>query len=398
MRRMRTHALLAALVIVGPAAGCARAPSPRTAVPSAEPRVPSTDALRARLQARLDSIRAGGRFPGATVGVALPDGRVIALATGLADTARRTPMRPADRMLAGSVGKTFVAAVALQLVREGKLSLDDPVARHLGGEPWYPRLPNAPTITVRHLMTHTSGIRRYEFKQAVTDLITREPDHVWTPAERVSFVLGDSVPFAAGEGWDYSDTNYILLGMIVERLAGQDLYALVRRRALEPLGLRNTIPSDRRALPGVVQGYAGPNNAFGGTDAMIGADGRFVVNPQMEWAGGGFASTGEDLARWAKALYEGRLHDSATVARMTEGVPARLGPDVRYGLGVIVRPTRLGTSWGHSGFFPGYQTDVMYWPALKLAVAIQINTSAPRTLGRPMAQMLVELAEVAASR
>ena len=108
---------------------------------------------------------------------------------------------------------------------------------------------------------------------------------------------------------------------------------------------KTSIDNFESSVAGVVQGYAGPNNPFGGTDAMIAADGRFVVNPQMEWAGGGFASTGADLARWAKALYEGRLHDSATVARMTDGVPARLGPDTRYGLGVIIRPTPLGTSW-----------------------------------------------------
>ena len=397
-RRISPLAMLGVLLL----AACARAGTEgdMTPPPNASAAVPSASAsastqrhaaLRARLQATLDSLHAAGRFPGATAGVALPDGEVIALAVGLADTARRVPMRPDTRMLAGSVGKTYVAAVALQLVREGRLELDVPLARYLGREPWFARLPNATDITVRMLLNHTSGIQRYEFKPAVTELLTREPDKVWTPEERVGFVLGDTPPFRAGEGWDYSDTNYILVGMLIERITGNDLYAEIRRRILEPHGLRHTVPSDRRDVPGVVQGYAGANNPFGGTDAMI-TNGRMAVNPQMEWAGGGFATTAADLARWARLLYEGRVLDSAGTAMMLESVPARLGPETRYGLGVIIRPTAHGVTYGHSGFFPGWQTDVMYFPALRTAVAVQVNTSVPRATGRPLSGFLTALA------
>ena len=399
MRSPRTR-LLPALLLAGTALlGSCASRGTTTAAPTAftSPAAAARhDALRARLQGTLDSLHAAGRFPGATAGIALPDGEVIALAVGQADTARDIPMKPDVRMLAGSVGKTYVAAVALQLVREGRLELDAPVARYLGSEPWFARLPNATDITVRMLMNHTSGIRRYEFKPAVTELLTREPDKEWTPEERIGFVLGDAPPFRAGEGWDYSDTNYILVGMLIERITGNDLYAEIRRRILEPHGLRNTIPSDRRSVPGVVQGYAGADNPFGGTDAMI-TEGRMAVNPQMEWAGGGFATTAADLARWAKLLYEGHVLDSAGTAMMLTGVPAPLGPGARYGLGVIIRPTAHGITYGHSGFFPGWQTDVMYFPSLRTAIAVQVNTSAPRTTGRPLSGFVTELASVVAA-
>jgi D-alanyl-D-alanine carboxypeptidase len=362
---------------------------------------PATDArhgaLRSALQAKLDAWHAAGRFPGATLGVSLPDGSTLALATGVSDRERRTPMHPTDRMLAGSVGKTFVAAAALQLVREGRLSLDTPLSRHLGEAPWFPRLPNAEDLTVRMLLNHTSGIQRYEFKPAVTELLTREPDKVWTPEERVGFVLGDVPPFRAGEGWDYSDTNYILLGMVVERVTGAELYAELQRRFLAPHALSDTLPSDRRVLPGLVQGYAGEGNPFGGTDAML-TDGRMAVNPQMEWAGGGFASTAADLARWVRLLYGGHVLGAETTAEMLQGVPApMLGPDVRYGLGVILRPSPHGVTSGHSGFFPGWLTDTVYVPALDTGLAVQVNTSVRGATGRPTSALLQELAAVVAA-
>jgi D-alanyl-D-alanine carboxypeptidase len=219
----------------------------------------------------------------------------------------------------------------------------------------------------------------------------------WTPEERLSYVLGLAPPFAAGQGWEYSDTNYIVLGMIIERLTGRPYDAELRRRILEPLGLRNTVPADDPRVPGLVQGYAGPNNPFGGHDAMLGADGRMTINPQMEWTGGGIASTAEDLARWGKLLYEGQAFDAALLPRMLDAVPARLGPNVRYGLGVIVRETPLGPSWGHSGFFPGYLTEMMYFPDLKVAVAVQVNSSTQGQVRPPPGRILMELAQVVAA-
>jgi len=120
-------------------------------------------------------------------------------------------------------------------------------------------------------------------------------------------------------------------------------------------------------------GYAGPASPFG-ADEVILPDGRFVINPQFEWAGGGFASTAADLARWARALYTGKAFDPSLLPTMLQGVPARRGLG-RYGLGVIISDTPLGPRLGHSGFFPGYLTEMVYFPVLDLAVAIMVNTS-----------------------
>jgi D-alanyl-D-alanine carboxypeptidase len=144
----------------------------------------------------------------------------------------------------------------------------------------------------------------------------------------------------------------------------------------------------------VVQGYAGPNNPFGGSDEMI-KGGRFVVNPQFEWTGGGYATTAQDLARWAKMLYEGKAFSLQLLPEVLDGMPAPiLGRETKYGLGVIIRKTSAGTSYGHSGFFPGYLTDMMYFPDYKAAVAVQVNTSVPPDLGKPLSRVLVEMMEV----
>ena len=353
-----------------------------------------TTALILELQKKLDEWHSAGKFPGATLGVALANGQSFGIAVGFSDRDTKTSLKPNDRMLAGSVGKTFAAATALQLVKEAKIKLDDKVEKYLGREPWFSRLPNANDITVRQLMNHTSGLVRYEFKEQFTKDLTANPDKVWKPAELVAYLLDEKAPFEAGHGWDYSDTNYIVLGMIIEKVTGRKFYDEAYRRLLKPLKLIDTIPQDGPRLRGVVQGYAGPTNPFGGTDAMI-VNGKFVINPQFEWTGGGFASTAQDLARWAKLFYEGQAFSPDLLPQVLDGVPApMLGRETRYGLGAIIRKTSAGTSYGHSGFFPGYMTDMMYFPEHKVAVAVQVNTSVPANLGKPLSRVLVEVMEV----
>lgn len=349
--------------------------------------------LRQQLQEKLNAWHAAAKFPGATVGFVLPDGKSFGLAVGFSDLSARRAMTTDDLMLQGSVGKTYVAAVALQLVHEDKLGLDDKIERWLGREKWFARLPNARDITVRMLMNHTSGLVRYEFKEQFKIDLTRQPDKVWRPEELIAYLLDTAAPFPAGKGWVYSDTNYIVLGMIIERATGSTYYRELDKRILGPLNLRQTVASNARSIKGLAQGYAGQNNPFGHSDAMI-AGGAMVINPQFEWTGGGLASTSTDLARWAGMLYEGRAFEPSLMKEMLAGVPAELGPEAKYGLGVIIRPTSLGLSYGHSGFFPGYVTDVMYFPQSRLTVAVQVNTSVPRATGKPLSQVIVELAEI----
>ncbi len=145
-----------------------------SAVRSQTTTVANTFELKQALQLKLDEWHKAGSFPGATLGVVLANGESFGLAVGFSDRELKTPMKPRDRMLAGSVGKTFAAATALQLVNEGKIGLDDRVEKYLGREPWFSRLPNAKDITVRQLMNHTSGLVRYEFKEQFTKDLTAQ--------------------------------------------------------------------------------------------------------------------------------------------------------------------------------------------------------------------------------
>ena len=361
----------------------------------APPQQRTSTPLRDQLQAKFEELHNGGSFPGGTAGLVLADGTTIALAVGVSDRTSATPMKPTDRLLLGSVGKTYVSAVALQLVHEKRFGLDDPISKYLGGEPWFGRLPNAERVTVRHLMTHTSGLVRYELNPKFTADLSANPDKVWSPEDRLAYLFDAHPPFAPGEGWEYSDTNYIVLGMVIERAGGAPYYEQLRKRILDKHGLKDTIPVESRTVPGLVQGYAGQKNPFGGSDEMI-RDGKFAVNPQFEWTGGGLAVTALDLARWAKLLYEGRIVDASLMDDLLEGVPAKLGPETKYGLGVIIRPTAHGVTYGHSGFMPGYQTDVMYFPELRTSIAVQVNSSAPRSTGRPLSRFVIEFAGIVA--
>jgi D-alanyl-D-alanine carboxypeptidase len=315
---------------------------------------------------------------------------------GVADRSAKTPLTTDGLMLAGSTGKTFFAALALQLIEAGRLDLDAPISKYLGDRPWFSRLPNANAILVRHLMTHTSGLVRYEMNPKFTADLRAQPDKVWSPDEEVAYLLDATPPFAAGQGWDYSDTNYIVLGMILERITGTRAYDEIRTRFLEPLKLTGVAPQVSRQIPKLVSGYAGANDPLGLPDEVL-VGGKFVINPQFEWAGGGFATNGGDLARWGHALYastNGPITASMRRRMIDAGVPARLGPQVMYGLGVIIRPTTpVGTVWGHSGFFPGYQSELVHAVDRGVTVAVQINTSAPRsTGGRSLLRVAYDLA------
>jgi D-alanyl-D-alanine carboxypeptidase len=344
----------------------------------------------------LKALHESGRFPGVVAAVAFPDGTVASAAAGVADPASGLPMTPDARMLQGSVGKTYVAALALRQVAEGRLDLDSPITDHLAGVEWVTRLPNARGITVRMLMNHTSGLERYEFGSDFLSDLAADPYRTWSPEARLAYLFDAPPPFPAGEGWAYSDTNYIMLGMVLERVTGTPYEDLLRGRLLDPLRLESTIPSNHPLLDGVVQGYAGDEHLFGAFDEVIGPDGRLELNPQFEWTGGGVASTAADLARWTHLLHEGPVLPAELRDEMLRTVPHALGPGVGYGLGVIVRETPLGPAWGHSGYFPGYLTETAYFPHLGIAAAIQFNTSQPDALGVGLHQALLEVAAAAA--
>src|SRR5262245_1833871 len=233
--------------------------------------------LEARIQGHLAAYVEDRKPPAVSAGVVLPDGRALAFAAGLADRARSLPATAASRFCAGSTGKTFVAATVLQLVQEGQLRLEDYAGDVLGEEPWFTRVPNAGELTIELLLEHRTGLERHEFLPEFMGAVIANPDRAWKPAELMGYVLDHEPKFPAGSAFAYSDTNFILLGMIVEHVTGKSLYAEVQRRFLDPLGLATVRPQDGRALQGLVNGYAGQSNSFGVPDEMLGTDGRFIL-------------------------------------------------------------------------------------------------------------------------
>ena len=329
-------------------------------------------AVEKLLQAEMEHIRNRDGFPGATLAFILPDGTSGATAVGFADLERERLMQASDRMLAGSVGKTFVSATLLQLIDENKVRLDDKLSAWLGANTWFGRLPNASDLTIRMLLNHTSGIPDHVYVPEFAAAVRKNPARAWRPEEMVAYVLDKPPLFPAGKGWSYADTNYILVGMVIERATHDLLYRQIESRFLKPLHLTHTAPSDHPRLKGLVPGYADLTVSWG-QHRKVAANGRYDFNPQSEWAGGGLISNSADLARWTKTLYGNHFLLSANAfAELTNGVDTPRG--YKYGLGVYVRQTPLGPAYGHAGEIPGYFTITSFWPGKGLTIALQFNT------------------------
>jgi D-alanyl-D-alanine carboxypeptidase len=225
------------------------------------------------------------------------------------------------------------------------------------------------------LMNHTSGIPEHVERSDFVDAIRSEPDKHWTPLELLSYDFDRKPVMPAG--FSYADTNYILLAYIAERVSGEPMYQQIRKRLLSPRGLHDTIPSINRVLPGLICGYSMANSPFKVQGRTL-KDGKLAINPQVEWAGGGFLSTSADLARWAKDIYEGRAFPADLLEAVEAGVPANTGPGDQYGLGVQIRQTDFGKTYGHGGWFPGYLSEMEYFPQYGVSFAVQVNTDAVR--------------------
>ena len=351
----------------------------------------SAQPTKERLQFKLDSLRTAGNYPGLSLAIVSKENKPISLVSGYSDVEKQVPLTTKHLLMQGSVGKTYVAAIALMLIKDGKLNLDEKVSVYLGHLEWYSRIPNASSITVRQIMNHSSGVMRYEFKPDFINDLNAMPAKTWKPEELLKYVLDEKASFAPGEGWDYSDTNYILLGMIIEKLTDRKYYELLQEKILSPWQLKETKPTDKKYLSGIAQGYAGKENEFKLSEKVIDDKGYFVINPQFEWTGGGVYSTTDDLAKWGKLLYEGKIIDTGMMLK--DAVPAKLGRDAKYGLGVIIRPTQQGLSYGHSGFFPGYLTELFYFPDRKLCIALQCNSSDFKNLKLGLQRIVMEIAK-----
>ena len=289
------------------------------------------------LGAAVDRVVSAG-VPGTLVLVRDGD-RTQTAAAGLADVGARRKLRPEDRFRVGSVTKTFVATIVLELAAEKRLRLDDPIARRLPG-----LLPDGGRITIRDLLAHRSGLADVADDPAVLD----GPRSDWPPRRLVAMVA--SQPRIAGPGgaFHYSSTNYLVLGLLVERVTGRSLAAELRQRIIDPLRLVDTTYQPGRLGGRHVHGYRLASHQ-GVIDPA--AAPRDLESRSARWAGasGDLVSSARDLSRFLAALLGGRLLPARELRAMEAVSP-------RYGLGLAVYPTRCGLAWGHTGNLNGVLT------------------------------------------
>jgi D-alanyl-D-alanine carboxypeptidase len=364
----------AALTLLAAAAGPAPAAS---ATSSADPRGEASSRERI-LQRQLDRATAAG-VPGALLLVR--DGnRSIRLASGYGDLRTRTAMDPTSRFRIGSVTKTFVATVVLQLAREGRLSVDDPVER------WLPRqIPNGRAITIRQLLNHTSGLYDYTRGRSAGRAV-RDRRRRWKPRELVAYATARPPTFAPGAGWSYSNTGYIVLGLTVEAATGNTIESEVERRILRPLHLRRTSFGEGTRIAGRhARGYVRLRGRFADVT---------VLDPSLAWAAGGMVSTSGEVARFYRALLGGRLLRPQELTAMTTAVPVADLPGAGYGLGLIRLPLPCGgTTWGHNGGIFGYGNQALNSSDGRRQVVMAVNSS---SIGKRAAEALRRVAVTAA--
>lgn len=303
---------------------------------SAPATAPAPDpAFDPELGGRLDAAIAVAQVqlgaPGVSVGVEADDGARWYGASGDADPAAGIALLPTDRFRIGSVTKTFTASAVLLLVAEGAIAYDDAV------DDWLPGLvPDGDIITVEMLLQHRSGIRSYTDTAYFVGHLT-EPV---TPTVIVEESVAEGAEFAPGTDWAYSNTNYILLGMITELAAGAPWHEVVRARVWDPLGLEDTWLEGAEPGGPDVRGHLGGIEITDAYDASWG------------WTSGGTISTTADLMTWLRALLEGEVLGDPELARMTTDSGAG------YGMGMHLLDRPEGRYVGHTGSTQGFNADV----------------------------------------
>jgi D-alanyl-D-alanine carboxypeptidase len=354
------------------------------AVPTSRLAAPSTpsahlDAAKTKaLQTALNGIRSGNKYPGASAAVLFPDGSIW---TGVAGAAvvGKTAVTTDTLFSAGSITKTFVAALAGRLARAGTIGLDDPLSEYV------PDFPNAANITLRQLLNHTSGIDDlFDYAGTIGPAVVYRPTVTWTPAQVFARLLGPK--FKPGANYYYSNTNYILLGLVIEKATGQTVAALVRSEFLEPLGLTHTFLQTEEQMQGPkAHGYctgAGPTCGADATKASTAYDNfagtmlPFTSEATAVGFAGAYVSTASDLAIWANALYGGVILDDAMLASMvdisqTAGLKTK--PRYPYGFGFELMSIAGQIGWGHRGNLDGFWSTMEYLPAQHVSVVFMTN-------------------------
>ena len=314
-------------------------------------------------------------IPGLNFSIIYNDGTQKNYSSGLANLKTREKLNTDHVMFSGSVGKTYAVAVLMQLVEENRVDLKALFLDYFPDHEWLNKLPNIEDITVEMLLQHTSGLPRYINHQEVWDALKNNPDRVWTYHDRLSYIFNDEPVHKVGKGWAYSDTNYILIGMLIEKITGSAYYDEVKERILTLENFANTYPSIKRAIKNLPTGYSKLDSFFRMPEIVV-EDGVYVFNPQMEWTGGGMALTTSDLAKWAEIYFEAKAFSKEMLGKITtvnSNGKDVIGKGSSYGMGCFIYETELGIAHGHTGFVPGFVSIFAYYPKQKLAVALQVN-------------------------
>ena len=334
--------------------------------------------LVARLQEALDEGRVALAAPGIQASVTFADGRHWTGVSGVADLATGRALTLDTPFAIASASKTFLAAEVLLLVDAGLLSLDDAPARLLPAT-LVAGAPIDPLITVRMLLDHTSGLGDYLTSRSLDEAVQADPLAVWTPAQSLAHV--GPTAGQPGQGYHYANTNYVLLGMIVEQITGRTLAEEFRARFFNPLGLSSAsyqgaeppaaeLPTSYRYSS--IRLEAKPQDVTDGTDIR-----PFTAITTATGAAGSLAMSARDLAHWARVLYGGRVLPPDLLELMVgdAAVTQTLDPPFPYGLGVQVFTIDGRISYGHSGRLVGARSTVRWFPDEGLAIAIVTNES-----------------------
>jgi len=330
------------------------------------------DSLQIIFRNELDSIRKQYDLPGITASFIISEKINGFAASGMADIENNIAMNKNSKMLAASIGKTFISATVLDLVAVGKLNLDSPISKWIGKKKWFNRLPAHEMLTLRNLLTHSSGIPDHvKMEEFTKDFRNRNFSLIYPPntEQLISYVLDRQPLFSPGKGWAYSDTGYLIVGVIIEEVTGKNFYEIVAERILIPLNLKMTLPANSLEISGLAAGYLDRNNEFGLPSRTTSTSGTMLWNPGIESAGGGFVSNSHDLAKWGKSLFEGKALNAQYRDELLRGVVVTVLDDLKisYGLGVsIYEGTSLGKVYGHAGWIPGYCSSLRYYPEFGL--------------------------------
>jgi CubicO group peptidase (beta-lactamase class C family) len=298
--------------------------------------------------------------PGAAALVAR-DGEVVFLgAVGMADLELDVPLSPGMVFEIGSITKQFTAAAIMMLAEEGKLSVDDPITKHL---PEYPAYGDG--ITIEHLLSHTSGIVSYT---GIPGYMESNVQRDVTPDELIDVFKDLPVEFAPGERWAYNNSGYILLGAIVEAASGMRYEDFVRQRIFEPLDMRESYyGSSSRIIPKRASGYDDGDDGY--------VNQRYLSFTQP-YAAGSLMMTVEDWYRWSRALYAGEVVSAESLESMTTPYVLNDGEVTNYGYGLSVTDVRGHRAIRHGGGIFGFLTDGVHLPEAGVYVAVFANTTA----------------------